>query len=202
MATIADRLSRIKPSATMAVTQKAQEMRAAGHNVIGLGAGEPDFDTPENIKDAAKAALDAGKTKYAPVGGIPALREAIARKFKRENGLDYSAANVTIANGGKQIIFDAMLATLNEGDEVLIPTPYWVSYPDMTLLAGGEPRFVEGGEDTGFKITAAGSGCSDHAKDQVADPELAQQPNRVRLHPGRAGGAWVRCWSGIRTFGS
>ena len=153
MALIADRLSRIKPSATMAVTQKAQEMRAAGHNVIGLGAGEPDFDTPDNIKDAAKAALDAGKTKYAPVGGLPGLREAIARKFQRENGLAYDAANITIANGGKQIIFDALLATLNEGDEVLIPAPYWVSYPDMTLLAGGEPRFVEGGEDTGFKIT-------------------------------------------------
>ena len=149
MALIADRLSRIKPSATMAVTQKAQEMRAAGHNVIGLGAGEPDFDTPDNIKDAAKAALDAGKTKYSAVGGIPALREAIASKFKRENGLNYDAANVTIANGGKQIIFDAMNELASDDAPLdAVTVSERLSSRGLLEKAGGIPYLAELAEST------------------------------------------------------
>ena len=124
MAFLADILSRVKPSATIAVSQKARELKAAGRDVIGLGAGEPDFDTPDNIKEAANAAIAAGKTKYTPVSGIPELREAIAAKFKRENGLDYTADQVIVGTGGKQILFNAFMATLNQGDQVVIPAPY------------------------------------------------------------------------------
>ena len=155
MAFIADRLSRIKPSPTIAVTTKAAELKAAGVDVIGLGAGEPDFDTPDNIKDAAKAALDAGKTKYTPVAGTPELRKAIVAKFKRENDLEYTIDEITVGCGGKQTLFNALFATLNPGDEVVIPAPYWVSYPDMTLMAEGVPVVVECQEENGFKITAA-----------------------------------------------
>ncbi|MFN8830613.1 MAG: pyridoxal phosphate-dependent aminotransferase [Labrys sp. (in: a-proteobacteria)] len=154
MAFIADALSRIKPSATIAVSQKARELKAAGRDVIGLGAGEPDFDTPQNIKDAAIAAIQRGETKYTPVAGIPQLREAIAAKFKRENGLDYKPSQTIVGTGGKQILFNALMATLNPGDEVVIPTPYWVSYPEMVALCGGTPVFVEAGIETGFKVTA------------------------------------------------
>lgn len=154
MAFIADALSRIKPSATIAVSQKARELKAAGRDVIGLGAGEPDFDTPQNIKDAAIAAIQRGETKYTPVAGIPQLREAIAAKFKRENGLDYKPSQTIVGTGGKQILFNALMATLNPGDEVVIPTPYWVSYPEMVALCGGTPVFVEAGLETGFKVTA------------------------------------------------
>ncbi|GGH51886.1 aminotransferase class I/II-fold pyridoxal phosphate-dependent enzyme [Frigidibacter albus] len=153
MAFLSDTLSRVKPSPTIAVTQKAAELKAAGKDVIGLGAGEPDFDTPQNIKDAAKAAIDAGKTKYTAVDGIPELKKAICAKFKRENGLDYTPAQVTVGTGGKQVLYNALVATLNAGDEVIIPAPYWVSYPDMVLLAGGTPVFVEGPMQTGYKIT-------------------------------------------------
>jgi len=153
MAFLSDTLSRVKPSPTIAVTQKAAELKAAGKDVIGLGAGEPDFDTPQNIKDAAKAAIDAGKTKYTAVDGIPELKKAICAKFKRENGLDYAPAQVTVGTGGKQVLYNALVATLNAGDEVIIPAPYWVSYPDMVLLAGGTPVFVEGPMQTGYKIT-------------------------------------------------
>lgn len=153
MAFIADRLSRIKPSPTIAVSTKAAELKAAGRDVIGLGAGEPDFDTPDHIKAAAKAAIDAGHTKYTAVPGILPLREAICAKLKRDNGLDYTPDQVQVASGGKQSIFNLMVATLNPGDEVIIPAPYWVSYPDITLLAEGTPVFVECPASAGFKLT-------------------------------------------------
>jgi aspartate aminotransferase len=155
MAFIADRLSRIKPSPTIAVTTKAAELKAAGVDVIGLGAGEPDFDTPDNIKEAAKAALDAGKTKYTPVAGTPELRKAIVEKFKRENDLEYTIDEITVGCGGKQTLFNAFFATLNPGNEVVIPAPYWVSYPDMALMAEGTPVIVECQEENDFKITAS-----------------------------------------------
>jgi len=150
---IARRMSAIKPSPTMAVTAKAAELKASGVDVIGLGAGEPDFDTPQHIKDAGKAAIDAGKTKYTPSNGIPALRQAVVDKFKRENELDYEVGQVHIGVGGKQVLFNAILATVNAGDEVLIPAPYWVSYPDMVLIAGGKPVFIECTESENFKVT-------------------------------------------------
>ena len=153
MGFIADALSRVKPSATIAVSNKARELKAAGRDVIGLGAGEPDFDTPENIKAAAIKAINEGKTKYTAVDGIPELKEAICAKFKRENGLTYTPAQVTVGTGGKQVLYNALIATVNPGDEVLIPTPYWVSYPDMVELAGGTPVIVEADKKT-FKITA------------------------------------------------
>ncbi|MGR3780864.1 MAG: pyridoxal phosphate-dependent aminotransferase [Albimonas sp.] len=153
MAFLADSLARVKPSATIAVTNKARELKAAGKDVIGLGAGEPDFDTPQHIKDAAKAAIDAGQTKYTAVDGIPELKQAICEKFARENGLTYTPSQITVSTGGKQVLYNALMATLNPGDEVLIPAPYWVSYPDMVLLAGGEPVAIDTGIETNFKIT-------------------------------------------------
>ena len=155
MAFLSDTLARVKPSPTIAVSTKANELKAAGRDVIGLGAGEPDFDTPQNIKDAAKRAIDAGKTKYTAVDGIPELKAAICTKFLRENGLTYTPAQVTVGTGGKQILYNALMATCNPGDEVIIPAPYWVSYPDMVLLAGGTPVAVVAGIDTAFKITPA-----------------------------------------------
>ena len=154
MAFLADSLSRIKPSATIAVTNKARELKAAGRDVIGLGAGEPDFDTPDNIKDAAIKAIRDGQTKYTAVDGIPELKKAIVDKFARENGLVYKPSQVSVGTGGKQVLYNALLATLNPGDEVIIPAPYWVSYPDIVLLGGGTPVFVEAGIETGFKMTA------------------------------------------------
>ncbi|WP_128254435.1 pyridoxal phosphate-dependent aminotransferase [Falsirhodobacter deserti] len=153
MAFLSDTLSRVKPSPTIAVTNKARELKAAGRDVIGLGAGEPDFDTPQNVKDAAKRAIDAGKTKYTAVDGIPELKQAICDKFQRENGLSYKPNQVTVGTGGKQILYNAFVATLNPGDEVIIPAPYWVSYPDMVLLAGGTPVPVVAGIETNFKLT-------------------------------------------------
>ncbi len=153
MSIIADRMSVIKPSPTMAVTAKAAELKAQGVDVIGLGAGEPDFDTPDHIKAAGKAAIDAGQTKYTPTNGTPELRKAVVDKFKRENDLDYDISQVHIGVGGKQVLFNAILATVNTGDEVLIPAPYWVSYPDMVLIAGGKPVFIECTESENFKIT-------------------------------------------------
>ncbi len=150
---LADTLARVKPSPTIAVSNMAAEMKAAGKDVIGLGAGEPDFDTPQNIKDAAKSAIDAGKTKYTAVDGIPELKAAICAKFKRENGLDYTPAQVSVGTGGKQILFNALIATLNPGDEVIIPAPYWVSYPDMVLLGGGTPVAIECPLENDFKLT-------------------------------------------------
>jgi aspartate aminotransferase len=155
MSFLSETLSRVKPSPTMAVTARAADLVAAGKDVIGLGAGEPDFDTPANIKDAAKAAIDAGKTKYTAVDGIPELKAAICAKFARENGLAYRASQVIVSAGGKQVLYNALMATLNPGDEVIIPAPYWVSYPDMVRLAGGTPVVVECPLDQGFKITPA-----------------------------------------------
>ncbi|MSO71641.1 MAG: pyridoxal phosphate-dependent aminotransferase [Alphaproteobacteria bacterium] len=152
---LATRLDRIKPSLTIAVTTRAAELKAQGRDVIGLGAGEPDFDTPEHIKEAARVALAKGYTKYAPVEGIPALREAIAAKLKRENGLTYTTDQITVGCGGKQTIYNALMASLNPGDEVIIPAPYWVSYPDITLLAEGTPVFVDTSVQDGFKMSPA-----------------------------------------------
>jgi len=149
-----DALARVQPSATLAVTQKARELKAQGIDVISLGAGEPDFDTPDHIKDAAIEAIRAGKTKYTAVDGIPELKAAIVAKFDRENGLNYSVDQVSVAPGGKPIIYNALIATLNPGDEVLFPAPYWVSYPEMVRLCGGEPKIIPAGIETGFKITA------------------------------------------------
>jgi len=151
---LSDTLARVKPSPTIAVSNLAAELKAAGKDVIGLGAGEPDFDTPDNIKKAAMAAMDAGKTKYTAVDGIPELKQAICAKFKRDNGLEYTPAQVSVGTGGKQILYNALMATLNPGDEVIIPAPYWVSYPDMVLLAGGEPVIAEAQAQTDYKLTA------------------------------------------------
>jgi aspartate aminotransferase len=152
MAFLADALARVKPSATIAMAQKARELKAKGMNVISLSAGEPDFDTPDNIKQAAIEAMNRGETKYSPVSGIPELREAIAKKYKRENGLDYTAAQVIVGTGGKQILFNALMATLNPGDEVIIPAPYWVSYPEMVAICGGTSVFVNATIENGFKL--------------------------------------------------
>ncbi|HVR64995.1 MAG TPA: pyridoxal phosphate-dependent aminotransferase [Verrucomicrobiae bacterium] len=154
MAFLADRLDRIKPSPTIAVTMKARELKAAGRDVIGLGAGEPDFDTPENIKEAAISAMRRGDTKYTDVDGTPALKKAICAKFKRENGLDYKPEQITVGTGGKQVLFNALLATLNPGDEVIIPAPYWVSYPDIVQLAEGTPVIIPCGQNNQFKLRA------------------------------------------------
>ena len=153
MSIISNSLKRIKPSPTIAVTQKARELRAAGKDVIGLGAGEPDFDTPDNVKRAAIKAIKDGDTKYTAVDGTPALKKAIINKFKRENNLTYTADQITVGTGGKQVLYNAFMATLNKGDEVIIPAPFWVSYPDMVLLAGGKPKIVKCSEADGFKLT-------------------------------------------------
>jgi len=155
MAFLADALSRVKPSATIAVSQKARDLKAKGRDVISLGAGEPDFDTPDNIKNAAIEAIRRGETKYPPVSGIMPLREAIAAKFKRENNLDYKPEQTIVGTGGKHILFNAFMATLNTGDEVVVPRPYWVSYPEMVALCGGTPVFVETSVADSFKLTAA-----------------------------------------------
>ncbi|RAI38035.1 pyridoxal phosphate-dependent aminotransferase [Rhodoplanes roseus] len=154
MAFLADSLARIKPSATIAVADKARALKAAGRDVIGLGSGEPDFDTPENIKEAAVKAIRDGKTKYTNVDGIPELKAAIAGKFERENGLKYKPSQISVGTGGKQVLYNAFIATLNPGDEVIIPAPYWVSYPEMVLLAGGTPVEVPTTQASGFKLTA------------------------------------------------
>ncbi len=154
MSIVSNSLKRIKPSPTLAVTQKARELRASGKDIIGLGAGEPDFDTPDNIKQAAIKAINDGDTKYTAVDGTPALKDAIVKKFKRENNLEYETDQITVGTGGKQVIYNAMMATINEGDEVVIPAPYWVSYPDIVLLAGGTPVVLECSQKQGFKINS------------------------------------------------
>ncbi len=154
MSIISNSLNKIKPSPTIAVSQKARELRAAGKDVIGLGAGEPDFDTPNNIKNAAVRAIRAGETKYTAVDGTLALKKAIVKKFKKENNLKYSIDQITVGAGGKQVLYNTFMATLNKGDEVIIPAPFWVSYPDMVLLAGGKPKIVKCDEKDGFKINA------------------------------------------------
>ena len=154
MSIVSNSLKRIKPSPTIAVTSKAREMRAAGKDVIGLGAGEPDFDTPDNIKEAAIQAIKNGETKYTAVDGTPKLKKAIREKFLRENNLSYDLDQISVGTGGKQVLYNAFMATLNPGDEVIIPAPYWVSYPDMVLLAGGKPRIIKCSEKNEFKITS------------------------------------------------
>jgi aspartate aminotransferase len=148
----AESIGRIKPSPTIAVTNKAAELKAAGKDVIGLGAGEPDFDTPDNVKEAAVAAIRKGDTKYTAVDGTPALKRAVAAKFKRENGLDYAPDQISVGTGGKQVLFNALLATVDKGDEVIVPAPYWVSYPDIVQFAGGMPVIVACGANNGFKM--------------------------------------------------
>src|SRR5215471_4762515 len=152
MAFLADSIGRIKPSATIAVTDKARALKAAGRDVIGLGAGEPDFDVPDNIKEAAVAAIKRGESKYTAVDGIAPLKDAVAAKFKRENGLDYKPSQIIVGAGGKQVLFNALMATLNPGDEVIVPAPYWVSYPDIVLLAGATPVAVQTRIEDGFKM--------------------------------------------------
>jgi aspartate aminotransferase len=155
MAFIADSLNRIKPSPTISISTKVLELKAEGRDIIGLSAGEPDFDTPDNIKEAAIAAIRRGETKYTALDGIPELKRAICAKFKRENGLDYKPSQISVGTGGKQVLFNALMATLNPGDEVIIPTPYWVSYPDIVLLAAGVPVFVEARLEDGLKLSPA-----------------------------------------------
>ena len=155
MAFLSQTLNRIKPSPTVAISNRAMELRAAGKDVIGLSVGEPDFDTPVHIREAAKAAIDAGATRYTAVDGTPALKRAISAKFKRENGLDYEPGQISVGTGGKQILFNAFLASLDPGDEVVFAAPYWVSYPDMVLMGGGTPVAVATGIDSGFKMSAA-----------------------------------------------
>jgi aspartate aminotransferase len=154
MSLLAQSLARIKPSPTIAVTNLARELKAAGRDIIGLGAGEPDFDTPDSIKEAAIAAIRRGETKYTAVDGTPELKRAVALKFRRENGLDYAPDQITVGTGGKQVLYNALVATLDPGDEVIVPAPYWVSYPDMVLLAGGTPVPVSCAENHGFKLRA------------------------------------------------
>ena len=154
MGFISDALNRIQPSATIAISGKALAMQAEGQNVIGLAAGEPDFETPRNVKDAAIKAINDGKTRYTAVDGIPQLKQAIVDKFKRENGLTYKPAQVSVGTGGKQVLFNALMATVNPGDEVIVPAPYWVSYPDIVMLAGGVPVIVQGDPAKGFKLQA------------------------------------------------
>ncbi len=153
MSIVSNSLKRIKPSPTIAATSKAREMRAAGKDVIGLGAGEPDFDTPDNIKEAAIKAIKKGDTKYTAVDGTPALKKAIQAKFSRENNLSYELDQISVGTGGKQVLYNAFMATINKGDEVIIPAPYWVSYPDIVLLAGGKPKIVKCDEKNNFKLT-------------------------------------------------
>ncbi|SDZ75938.1 pyridoxal phosphate-dependent aminotransferase [Rubrimonas cliftonensis] len=160
MAFLSDALARVQPSPTVAITQMARDLKAQGRDVIALSAGEPDFDTPEHIKQAARDAIDRGETKYTAPDGIPELKAAICAKFARENGLSYTPEEAMVSTGGKQVLFNALVATLNPGDEVIIPAPYWVSYPDMTRLAGGEPVIVPAALETGFKLTPAALGAA------------------------------------------
>ena len=175
-------LQRVKPSATLAMSAKARALKAAGRDCIALSAGEPDFDTPDNIKEAAIRAIREGKTKYTDVDGIPELKDAIVAKFKRENGLDYKRTQINVSPGGKPVIFNAFMATLNPGDEVIIPTPYWVSYPDMALLCGGAPVFAETTHRRRLQAASGGAGEGDHAAHQMAAAQLALEPFRRRLH--------------------
>ena len=202
MGLVARTLERVKPSPTMAITSKARELKAAGFDVIGLGAGEPDFDTPDNIKQAAIEAIKRGETKYTAVDGIPELKRAVAEKFKRENGLTYKPSEITVGSGGKQVLYNALLATLDPGDEVIIPSPYWVSYPDIVLLAGAEPVIVETKVEDGFKLTPQALAARHHAQDQVVHLQLAVEPDRRRLYRGRGEGAHRRAGQARQSVGA
>ena len=179
---LARSIGRIQPAQTIAATQKARELKAQGRDVIALGAGEPDFDTPDNIKEAAIAAIRRGETKYTAVEGIPELRKAISAKFKRENGVDYATAQCFAAPGGKSVIFHALLATLDKGDEVIMSAPYWVSYPDIVLFADATPVIVETGIENGFRLRPEDLEAGDHAEDQMADLQSARQSFGRLLH--------------------
>ena len=194
-------LDRVKPSATIAVTDKARALKAAGRNVIGLGAGEPDFDTPANIKLAAIHAIEAGKTKYTAVDGIPELKEAIIAKFQRENGLTYKPNQIIVGTGGKQVLYNALMATINPGDEVIIPAPYWVSYPEMVALAGGVPVSVVCTAAQGLQAAARRAGEGDHAEDQMDHSLFAVEPDRRRLFAQRAEGDHRRAGEASATSG-
>ena len=183
MGILAERLSRVKPSPTIAVSNKARELQAAGLDVIGLGAGEPDFDTPEHIREAGKSAIDRGDTKYTAVGGTPALKEAICAKFKRDNNLDYKPNQIIVGTGGKQVLYNAFMASLNPGDEVIIPAPYWVSYPDMAILAEGTPVFVDCPQETGFKLQPADLEKAITPKTKWLVMNSPSNPTGGRLHP-------------------
>ena len=185
MALLSDTLARVKPSPTVAMSSKAIEMRAAGRDIISLSAGEPDFDTPENIKSAAIAAILAGKTKYTAPDGIIELKQAICDKFLRDNALRYRPEQVSVGTGGKQVLYNALIATLNPGDEVIIPAPYWVSYPDMVYLAGGEPVILETSVERGFKTIRRSARGGNHSTHEMVYFQFAQQPHRRRLSPGR-----------------
>lgn len=185
-------LGRVKVSATTTMASLARELRSQGRDIISLVAGEPDFDTPDNIKQAAISAIQEGKTKYTDVDGIPELKAAICAKFERENGLCYKPSQINVSSGGKAVIYNALVATLSPGDEVIIPAPYWVSYPDMVHLAGGKPVFVSMTADSGFKVRPGRSGGCDHFAYQVAVAEFSVQPLGRRLYGRRTAGA-CRC---------
>jgi aspartate aminotransferase len=187
---LSDTLARVKPSPTIAVSNLAAELKAQGKDVIGLGAGEPDFDTPDNIKKAAMAAIDAGKTKYTAADGIPELKAGDLRQVQaRQRAGLHARAGLSVGTGGKQILYNALMATLNPGDEVVIPAPYWVSYPDMVLLAGGEPVIAEAQARDGLQAHARAAGGRDHAENQVVHLQLAVEPHRRGLYRGGAEGA-------------
>ena len=176
----ADSVNRISPSQTIGMATKARELKAKGRDVISLSAGEPDFDTPDNIKEAAIRALKEGKTKYTDVDGIPELKAAIAAKFKRENGLDYKPSQVSVGTGGKQVLYNALLCTLNPGDEVVIPAPCWVSYADIVLLGGGKPVFANCRIEDGYRLKPEVLDDGHHAQDQVVPVQRALQSRRAR----------------------
>ena len=182
MGFIADSLARVKPSATIAVSTMAAELKAEGRDVIGLGAGEPDFDTPDHIKRAAIEAIERGETKYTAVDGMPALKQAVVDKFAVENNLSYKPENISIGTGGKQILYNALMATLNPGDEVLIPAPYWVSYPDMTLLAGGDARLCANPDGRPFQAHATSARQGHYAQNQMVYFQLAVKSVRWGLY--------------------
>ena len=202
MGFIADSLNRIQPSATIAMSTKARELKAQGRDIIALSAGEPDFDTPDNIKEAAIAAIRRGKTKYTAVDGIPELKEAIAAKFKRENGLDYKPSQISVGTGGKQVLFNALMATINPGDEVVIPAPYWVCYPDIVLLAGGKPVFVP--TDARGQASSCGRRRWTRRSRRKTKWLIFNSPSNPigrRLYRRRAQGAHRRAGASIRTSG-
>ena len=202
MIPLADRMSLVSESITLAVTAKANALKKAGVDVVGFGAGEPDFDTPAFIKDAAKAALDKGLTKYTPTPCLPELKQAIADKFQRQNGLPYKPENVTVGAGGKHCLYMAFMAVLNPGDEVLIPAPYWVSYPEQAKLAGGVPVVVHGAEANGFKLTPAQLEAAITPRTKVLILNSPSNPGRARLHAGRTDRAWPTWSSVTRTWSS
>ena len=175
-----ERLDRVSPSLTIAVATKARALKAAGRDIISLSAGEPDFDTPQNVKDAAIRAIQSGDTKYTDVSGTPALRRAVAEKFKRDSGLDYKPEEIIISTGGKQVIYNAMVATMNAGDEAIIPSPCWVSYPDIVSLADGTPVIVPCGREQWLQVARRGSRSRDHAEDKVVPAEQRRATRPVR----------------------